>query len=218
MNNNNNNNNTVSAEDYSFKMDSQAHYFSGFCHPQIESDNLDSSEIETIAREVLPRTEEELKPAATNTANTTATCICNWENCQGMQQKIHQHLSADHVWNKTPFQFKLAKETASRTSRIKSLSFRAGVFKHLNTPQDKQLTCRASFRIAYHHFAIPLLQQFTGNRTTLLSRENALHLDKDGTLYSNTGYADMSCSVSALMRSVVGESLTTDEAEDYNKK
>jgi hypothetical protein len=201
-------------------MDSQEKYFSGCREPQQEGDNLDSPHAETIASECLPTTEDELKPAATTTTpKTTAhaahySCICNWENCQDMQQK----LSADHVWNKTPFQFKLGKETAGRTSRIKSLSFRAGVFKHLNTPQDKQLTCKASFCIAYHHFAILLLQQYTGNRTTFLSRENVLGLDKDGTLHSNTGYSDQSCLVSALMRSVVGESLSTDEDEKYKNK
>jgi hypothetical protein len=44
-----------------------------------------------------------------------------------------------------------------------------------------------------------------------------LKLDKDGTLHSNTGYSDQSCSVSALMRSVAGESLSTDENENTRR-
>ena len=63
-----------------------------------------------------------------------------------------------------------------------------------------------------------MLQQYTGNRATLLSRENVLNLDNDSTFLQSTGYSDQSCSVSTLMRSVAGESLTVDENEKYNKK
>jgi hypothetical protein len=44
-------------------MDSQEKYLSGFREPQQEGDNHDSPHVETIARECLPTTEEELKPA-----------------------------------------------------------------------------------------------------------------------------------------------------------
>ena len=57
------------------------------------------------ARECLPTTEEELNQAAAATPKKTVTpthysCICNWEHCQEIQQKLYQNLPEHHVWNK----------------------------------------------------------------------------------------------------------------------
>ena len=81
-------------------------------------------------------------------ASLHCSYICNWEYCQEIQQKLHQHLPAHHVWNKTPIRHILAKANASRTHRTKSLSFRGGVFKHLITLEEEQIKCRAGLHIA----------------------------------------------------------------------
>ena len=144
------------------------------------------------------------------------SCICNWDNCQEIQQKLQQHLPARHAWNKARIRCVLAKVNASRHNKTNPLSFRAVVFKHLNIPEDKQLKYRAGFRIACYHFEIPLLQKFTRYRSTFLTRQDVLKLKNDPTLPSS-GYSDTSNTVSELMRAS-SESLNDAEEERRSNK
>ena len=176
--------------------------------------------------ECLKTSEEELKPSATpkTVASRAHACICNWENCRSIQDQCHTLLTENHVWNKAPYRFHLSKITDKRDVQIKLLAFRAAVFRKLKTSLDKQNNCKKTFRIAYHHFSIPLLEKNTV-RTKLLSREDVRDLEKDTRLKS-TGYTDKSSTVATLLKSIPESVLMTtlqhplseEEKEHYSKK
>jgi len=197
------------------EMESQQEFF---------SDHRDSLvPATTVAMECLETSEEELKPSATPKVASRA-CICNWDNCRLIQDQCHTILTENHVWNKPPYQFRLSKITDKRDVQIKSLAFRAAVFHNLKTSQAKQNDCKNTFRIAYHHFSIPLLEN-NNVRTKLLSRKDVLELEKDTRLKS-TGYTDKSSTVATLLKSIPESVLLTtlqhplseEEEQQYSKK
>ena len=195
---------------------------------EFSSDHRDSLVVATtVAMECQKTSEEELKPSATpkTVASRAYACICDWENCRSIQEQCHTLLTEKHVWNKAPYRFRLSTTTDKREQQIKSLAFRAAVFHNLKTSKAKQDKCKNNFRIACHHFSIPLLENNTV-RTKLLSRDGVCELEKDRRLKS-TGYTDKSSTVATLLKSIpesvllmttLQHPLSEEEKEHYSKK
>jgi hypothetical protein len=108
--------------------------------------NLPSPHVQTIARESLPTSEEELKSAATTTPSGVVRkaskfspdfgCICDWNQCSFISRQFFHDGYDGYPW-KGPSLSWTASTSKNVVILVKNQVFCAGVFWSLNIPKEE---------------------------------------------------------------------------------